>query len=87
YKVYVSGSFGAKLNVDNAIKIGLLPNIKKNKVVFIGESSIVGAKIFLKSSDARREISEVVNRKIKYVELSIDPEFRDVYYQSIYLNS
>ncbi|MEM4490230.1 MAG: ASKHA domain-containing protein [Desulfurococcaceae archaeon] len=87
YKVYVSGSFGAKLNVDNAIKIGLLPNIEKDKVVFIGESSIVGAKIFLKSSDARREISEVVNRKIKYVELSIDPEFRDVYYQSIYLNS
>lgn len=87
YRVYVSGSFGAKLNVDNAIKIGLLPDIEKDKVVFIGESSIVGAKIFLKSSEARREISEVINRKVKYVELSIDPEFREVYYQSIYLNS
>lgn len=84
-KVYVSGSFGAKLNVDNAIKIGLLPNIEKNRIVFIGESSIVGAKIFLKSKDARRELNEVVKSKVKYVELSIDPEFREVYYQSINL--
>ena len=86
-RIYVAGSFGARLNVDNAIEVGLLPPISKEKIIFVGESAIVGAKIALKSSEARREIEGIVENKIKYVELSADPEFREVYVKSIRIGS
>lgn len=82
-RVYVAGSFGAQLNVDNAIQIGLLPPVSREKVTFIGESAIVGAKIALKSIEARREIEEAVETIVKYVELSVDPGFRKVYFESM----
>ena len=82
-RIYVAGSFGARLNVDNAIEVGLLPPISKERIIFVGESAIVGAKIALKSSEARREIEDVIESKVKYIELSADPEFRDVYVKSM----
>jgi uncharacterized 2Fe-2S/4Fe-4S cluster protein (DUF4445 family) len=82
-RIYVAGSFGARLNVDSAVEVGLLPPISKERIIFVGESAIVGAKIALKSSEARREIGDVVEKKIKYIELSADPEFRDVYVKSM----
>lgn len=82
-QVYVAGSFGAKLNADNAVEIGLLPSVSRDRITFIGESAVVGAKIALKSSKAREEVEEVVRGKVKYVELSADPEFREVYVKSL----
>ncbi|RLF23461.1 MAG: ferredoxin [Thermoprotei archaeon] len=85
-KVYVAGSFGMHINVDNAISIGLLPPVDRAKVIFIGESAIIGARMALKSTEARRKAEDVVRNKVKYVELSADPEFRRIYIQSIPLN-
>ena len=82
-QVYVAGSFGAKLNADNAVEIGLLPSVSRDRITFIGESAVVGAKIALKSSKAREEVEEVVKSKVKYVELSADPEFHEVYVKSL----
>ncbi|MEM3346548.1 MAG: ASKHA domain-containing protein [Desulfurococcaceae archaeon] len=81
--VYVAGSFGTRLNIDNAIEIGLLPRIDTGRVVFVGECAIVGAKMALKSTEARREVEELVKTKVKYVELSADPEFRKEYLRSL----
>jgi len=82
-QVYVAGSFGAKLNADNAVEIGLLPSVSRDRITFIGESAVVGAKIALKSSKAREEVEEVVKSKVKYVELSADPEFHEVCVKSL----
>ena len=86
-RVYIAGSFGAKLNVENAIEVGLIPRVNQSKVAFIGESAIVGAKIALKSTDARREVEEFVEKRVKYVEVSADPEFREVYLHSMRLGT
>ena len=86
-RVYVAGSFGAKLNVDNAIEVELLPPVNKERVIFVGESAIAGAKIALKSLKARREVEEVVKTRVKYIELSADPEFREVYTKLIRIGS
>lgn len=39
----ISGSFGDNLNYDAAVKIGLIPDIGKTKIVFTGNTSLKGA--------------------------------------------
>ena len=42
--IFVAGAFGASLNVRNAMAIRLLPSVPENKVVFVGNSSLAGAR-------------------------------------------
>ncbi|MGC8983253.1 MAG: ASKHA domain-containing protein [Desulfurococcaceae archaeon] len=85
--VYVAGSFGASLGVDSAIELGLIPPVEKSRVVFVGESAIVGAKVALKSIDARREVEEFARERVKYVELSADPLFKKAFTESMRLGA
>lgn len=42
-KMIISGSFGENLSYEDAVKIGLIPNIGKEKIVFAGNTSLKGA--------------------------------------------
>jgi len=41
-RFYIAGAFGSYLNVDNAVAIGLIPDIDRDKVEFVGNTSIKG---------------------------------------------
>ena len=43
--VYVAGAFGNYLNVDNAVLIGLLPDLPPERIQFVGNTSVAGAKL------------------------------------------
>ncbi len=81
-KIYVAGSFGTYMNVENAITIGLLPKIDPKKVEFVGNTAISGAKMCLKNIEIRRKAEELA-RKIKYVELSAYQLFNKIFIESI----
>lgn len=81
-RVYVAGSFGTYLNVENAVSIGLLPNIDAERFVFVGNAAIVGAKIILKNADVRKR-AEALAKKIRYVELSAHPKFKQALLESL----
>ena len=80
--IFLAGAFGNYLNVKNAIRIGLLPGIKKEKIFFIGNSSLAGAKILLLSRKARKDIYSQV-KKIKFYSLASDSSFQDRFIQSL----
>ena len=42
---FIAGGIGNSLNLDNALKIGLLPPMGKNKIKFVGNTSLIGARI------------------------------------------
>jgi uncharacterized 2Fe-2S/4Fe-4S cluster protein (DUF4445 family) len=42
-KVYVAGSFGCHLDLENASVIGLLPDIEPNRIQAIGNACLGGA--------------------------------------------
>ncbi|HBD07392.1 MAG TPA: ferredoxin, partial [Syntrophobacteraceae bacterium] len=44
-RLYVAGGFGAHLNIEKAILIGLLPDIPRDRIQFIGNSSLAGARL------------------------------------------
>jgi uncharacterized 2Fe-2S/4Fe-4S cluster protein (DUF4445 family) len=56
-RFYIAGAFGGYINIDNAITIGLIPDLPRERFAFAGNTSIKGAKIvaFYKEALARIE--------------------------------
>lgn len=73
-KVFIAGAFGNYIDVENARVIGLIPDVPTEKVEFLGNTAIVGAKMALISIDAREKANEI-SKKTRYVELAADPNF------------
>lgn len=73
--IYIAGAFGNYLNIKNSIRIGLLPQIDEEKIIFIGNSSLAGAKALLLSAKSRKE-TEALVKKIQYLSLASNPMFQ-----------
>jgi uncharacterized 2Fe-2S/4Fe-4S cluster protein (DUF4445 family) len=83
-QVYIAGGFGRYINVESARLIGLIPDVPTEKISFIGNTAISGAKMALISRETR-ETAQRLSTKIRYVELMADPNFRREFLDSIFL--
>jgi uncharacterized 2Fe-2S/4Fe-4S cluster protein (DUF4445 family) len=83
-RVYVAGGFGTYLDIQKAILIGLLPDVPPERVTFIGNGSVAGAKMTLLSYEVWRRAIEVA-QKMTYRELSTDPAFMEEYVSAMFL--
>jgi len=45
--IYLAGGFGQELSIENSQAIGLIPRIEKEKVIFLGNTSLAGARLLL----------------------------------------
>jgi len=82
--LYLAGGFARYINIENAITIGLLPQIDVKKYVVIGNGSLAGS--FLALID--RNIWKSFRRTIdipEVVELNLDPDFQDEYMFAMFL--
>jgi uncharacterized 2Fe-2S/4Fe-4S cluster protein (DUF4445 family) len=77
-RIYVAGGFGTYLDIGKAILIGLLPDVPRERVTFIGNGSVAGAKMALLSYEVWRRAAEVA-QKMTYRELSTDAAFMEEY--------
>ena len=82
-KIFIAGGFGTYLDIEKAIKIGLLPDLERSKFVFIGNSSLAGAREILLSSQAMA-MADKLAAKITYFELSVDPGYMEEYSQALF---
>ena len=80
--VYVAGAFGNYLDPGNAVKLGFLPPVDKNKLIYIGNSSLEGAAAILCSMPERLKLRRTV-ASIEHVSLSSDPGFQDLYIDAL----
>jgi uncharacterized 2Fe-2S/4Fe-4S cluster protein (DUF4445 family) len=83
-RIFVAGGFGNYLNIKRAITIGLLPDIPIEKIYFIGNGSLSGARMALLSKHALEEVS-VIAKKMTYFELSVNPTFMDEFVAAMFL--
>jgi uncharacterized 2Fe-2S/4Fe-4S cluster protein (DUF4445 family) len=81
---YVAGGFGSYLDISKSIAIGLLPDIPREKIQFIGNSSLTGARMALLSESAM-ETCINVSRSMTNIELSIYQPFTDEYIAALFL--
>ncbi|MEW5815020.1 MAG: ASKHA domain-containing protein [Spirochaetota bacterium] len=56
---YIAGAFGNFLNIENAITIGLIPDIPRERIEFVGNTSIKGAKLAALYQEAFQELGEI----------------------------
>ncbi|MHB1415056.1 MAG: ASKHA domain-containing protein, partial [Chloroflexota bacterium] len=83
-EILIAGSFGRYLRADKAIDIGLLPDVPTDRIKFLGNSSLIGARLMSLSRDMLRRADEVA-KMMTYVELSVHPEYMDHYVSALFL--
>ena len=83
-KVYIAGAFGNKLDVASCITIGLLPDIPADRIHFIGNSSVAGAKLAMLN---RRMFDEVhgIRDRITYQELMVEASYMESFTSACFL--
>ena len=83
-KVLIAGGIGNSLNIENAITIGLLPDVDRSKFQYIGNSSLVGSYLALISKDAKNKLEEI-GKEMTYVELSVYPGYMDEFISACFI--
>jgi uncharacterized 2Fe-2S/4Fe-4S cluster protein (DUF4445 family) len=81
---FVAGGFGTYLNIPRAIGIGLLPDINPDKIHFVGNSSLMGARVALLSRHAFERTIKIATGMTN-IELSTYQPFMDEYVAAMFL--
>jgi len=73
-EVIIAGAFGSFLNVENAIAMGLFPDLPNAVYRQVGNAAAIGAKWILISKAARQRAQQI-QRQTRYHELTSYPKF------------
>ncbi len=77
--LFISGGFSAKINVDNAVRTGLLPRECASKCVSINNSSLLGT---VKYACEKNNLYELTSNST-YVDLSANQTFFDLFIEKM----
>jgi uncharacterized 2Fe-2S/4Fe-4S cluster protein (DUF4445 family) len=83
-RFYVAGGFGQFLHLENAVSIGLLPDIPLGKFQYIGNSSLAGSSLLMLSREFRSTQTALTSR-MTYIDLGSFPGFMDEYTAALFL--
>ena len=83
-QIILAGAFGSYIDIDSAMTVGLLPEIHPDKILYVGNGSLLGSWMSEMSNHIRRDVVEVV-RKMTSFELSEVADFKDQYIASLFL--
>ena len=82
--IYLAGGFGNFLNVRQAVTIGMLPDVPLEKIHFVGNTSIAGAKTVLLSRKALKA-AEKIATSMTYFDLMSHPTYMDEFIRASFL--
>jgi uncharacterized 2Fe-2S/4Fe-4S cluster protein (DUF4445 family) len=83
-RVILAGNFGNYIDLEQAICIGLLPDIDRDKFYYLGNASLLGVQISL--TDHKRFLERIaVSKLMTNMELSENPNFMNHYVASLFL--
>jgi len=82
--IYVAGGFGNYLDVRKAIAVGMLPDIPPERIHFVGNTSVAGAKMAIMSRRALAKAEDIAAR-MTYFDLMNHPDYMDAFMQANFL--
>jgi uncharacterized 2Fe-2S/4Fe-4S cluster protein (DUF4445 family) len=82
--IILAGGFGSYVDLEKAMVIGLLPEINPAKVTFIGNGSLLGARMSSLTNRIRKDVVEVT-KKMTNFELSDTASYMDNYIAALFL--
>ncbi len=81
HEIYIAGGFGSYINIDNVIKTGMI-NSKPEKIHKMGNTALIGAKMFLFSG---LEKANDILQKTVHINLEREANFQDIYINKMML--
>ena len=82
--VYVAGGIGSGINMQNAVRIGMFPDVPLELYEYIGNSSLVGAYAMLYSTESEQKVYEIA-QNMTYIELSNINAYMDEFVGACFL--
>jgi len=83
-QVIIAGAFGSHINIEKSITIGLLPDLPVDRFVFIGNGSLLGARLTSFSTDLLDDARRVAQMMTNF-ELSENVDFMNNYVAALFL--
>jgi uncharacterized 2Fe-2S/4Fe-4S cluster protein (DUF4445 family) len=83
-RVCIAGGFGNYIDIENAITIGLLPDLPRERFDFIGNAALAGAVQTLLSKE-KRDGALQIYEDMTYIELSTSQSFFDEFSSASFL--
>ena len=83
-RIILAGGFGSYIDLEKAMTIGLLPEIDPDRVTFIGNGSLMGARMSSLTNRIRKDVV-TVTAKMTNFELSETPSYMDHYIAAMFL--
>jgi uncharacterized 2Fe-2S/4Fe-4S cluster protein (DUF4445 family) len=83
-QVILAGAFGNFINIENAIAIGLLPDLPRDRFQFVGNASLQGATLLAFSRELLAEERRVAEMMTNF-ELSETPGYMNQYIAALFL--
>ena len=77
-RLYLAGGFARHIDVDAACRIGLIPDLPRDRIVKVGNAALRGASMALLSRRARAELERRV-QQVELVRLEAHPQFFDYF--------
>jgi uncharacterized 2Fe-2S/4Fe-4S cluster protein (DUF4445 family) len=84
-KVILTGSFGAQVDIDAIIGLGMIPPVRREVVETAANGAGFGAAMFL--SDEGFALGEKLAAETKQVDLDLDANFNMLYIEALALTS
>ena len=82
--VYVAGGIGSGINMENAVRIGMLPDIDRSLFTYLGNTSRACAYAMVRSERANEKVHEIASN-MTYMELSTNPRYMDEFVAACFL--
>jgi uncharacterized 2Fe-2S/4Fe-4S cluster protein (DUF4445 family) len=83
-QVIIAGAFGSHIDIEKSITIGLLPDLPLERFVFIGNGSLLGARLTSFSTDLLDDARRVAHMMTNF-ELSENVDFMNNYVAALFL--
>jgi len=82
--VIIAGGIGSGISIDNSIRIGMLPDISRDRYSYIGNSALSGAYAMLISDSALRKVRDLA-RNMTYMDMSSNPFYMDEFVSACFI--
>ncbi len=80
--VYIAGAFGNSLDVGRAKSLGLLPDLPDDRIVFVGNTALAGARKLLVAAP-ERAAAESLAGSVAHVSLASRADFQDAFVRAL----
>ena len=83
-RIILAGGFGSYVDLEKSMAIGLLPETNPDTITFVGNGSLMGAKMSCLTNRIRQDVVEVT-KKMTNFELSETASYMDHYVAALFL--